>query len=434
MLSGSDSGVMVRGACLTQLGWLIDVALNHLYHINVRGREHFSHSPSTLVVSNHRRDTDGPLLASVLINRSGFSADGVIPYIVAREDLLRKGFLRDYLHRPPPWMRELLSPVDLAGVMRRLQVLPIRRIPERSLGEVLEDVVAIFGDLPLDRVLKTAWVGRFEEIAPPRKRAALSVLRVLSCRYRPLLRLRYGLTKLTPSFFRAIKPYEKAIIVEQLQRIVHLLDDGHTVQLQPEGTVSREGGMLRIRNGLHLLLSQAHAPVRVLPIGITYDFMTTGRQHTFINIGPELTDLQGLARKAVNTRVSTAILAQSTVTASHLAGRFLAAVYHRGSGFTADELIDRVGCEAYRYRAAGAHVDPRLLDDVSLTKRMRHFIGFGLHAGLIVRRRNLFFCPGKVTNPAAADHCEANEAIGYVANEWSSFKKVWSKVAGGFPA
>lgn len=416
----TDSKMTVRGIRISPLGWITDITLHRLYHVQVSGREHFTFSPSTLVVSNHLRDTDGPILAGVLANRRGFSIYGVQPHIVAREDLFRRGFLREYLTGLPQWMRELLSPIDMSRVMRSMQVCPIRRIPEMSLGEILEDVAGIFGDLPLRHVLKDRWTDRFEAIGG---HTELTVKRVIHLRYRPLLRLRHGLSKLNPAFFQILKPYEKEIISAQLQYVLHLLENGRTVQLQPEGIISRNGCMAPFRNGLHLLISRSRVPIRVLPVGITYDFMTAGRPRMFVNIGPELTDLSAGSRKAVNALIAKAILAQSTVTAAHLAGSILNSHLRRGKGITANELITCVGREAARRADAGFHVDPCLLSDSALSKRIHDLLGFGMRAGAIIRQGDRLY--NARSESAPTNLCDRNAAIHPVPDERPSFRCIW---------
>ncbi len=424
----ADSELIIRDAKVTKVGFGIDLLLRALYQVQIRGREHFTRSPSTIIVSNHRRDSDGPIIASALVNRCGFDFKGVQPFIVAREDLFRKGFLWEYLTTWPPWMREFLSPINLQKVMHRLQVYPMRRIPERNLGETLADVADFLGDLPLAQVLKPRWVEQFKSLSPPTCRPTLSVKQVLARRFRRLLSVRRGLFKLTLPCFLALKPYERQMIDDQLKHFTDILESGRILQFEPEGTTSPNGSFQRFRGGLHLLLSRTRAPVRVLPIGLTYDFMTTGRQTIFLNMGPELTDLQALSRKQVDQKVSTAILNEHTITTSHLASQFLATVRRRGHFFTFAELLDHVGRAAERCVADGIYVDPRLLVNSQLTRRVRRYLQFALHTGMIAGRGRLFYSTGQDGQPAQAGLTDPEATITYITNELESFSM------GGAPA
>jgi hypothetical protein len=175
------------------------------------------------------------------------------------------------------------------------------------------------------------------------------------------------------------------VIESQLQHIVDLLERGETVFLTPEGKISANGRFDRFRAGLHILVNRPRIPPRVLPMGITYDFMTTGRQSVFLNIGQELTDLQGLSRKDVDAIVAKAIVTQLTVTASQLASQILLSFHANGGRFTAAELVERVGFEAQCRVDAGVRVDPRLLNNRELAKRMRRYFKYCLRKRMLVQ-------------------------------------------------
>ena len=375
-----------RAGTVNKIVPLIDVSLRLVHRIEVNGLENYSRSPSTLVVMNHRRDSDGPIVAGVLLLRRGMGVNGVMPYFVAREDLFRKGFLKEYLETWPGAIRELLGLLDLRSVLKALHVCPMRRVRERTLGEVLEDSLELFGDKPLADVLRPSWLAQFESLAPATRRGALTLCNALERRYRPLLLQEYGLRKLNRLFFDAMKLNDSRVIESQLQHIVSLLEQGETVFLTPEGMIPVDGRFERFRAGLHILVNRPRTSLRVLPAGITYDFMTSGRQSVFLNLGRELSGLKGLSRKDVDNRVAKAIVGQLTVTASHLASQLLMSYRTNGHGrFMAGELVERVGSDAQRCANAGAHVDPRLLDQRRLAKRMRQYFKYCVRRGMLLR-------------------------------------------------
>jgi 1-acyl-sn-glycerol-3-phosphate acyltransferase len=407
------------------------------FHVQIGGLEHFSCSPATLVVANHRRDTDGPIIGAALLRRIDQLEAGTPPCFVAREDLFRTGFLRDYLTGWPAPLRELLAGIDLRPFLDAINLYPMRRIRERTLGEVLEDTLAICGDLPLDQVLRPSWEARFRELSVEGE-AGLMVSDVLARRYRPLLRQPFGLMKLTRERFRALRPHEDRTIRSQLLRFVELLEHGAMVQLEPEGTTSDDGSLGRLRGGLHFLLNQTRSPVRVLPIGITYDFMTSGRQWVFVQVGRELPNLQGLSRRQTTARVTEAMLACSTLTASQLASRWLLEVQAGGGGcITAAQLNAQVSGEARRLSLRGAHVDPRLLESGARKKRLAQYLEYCRRsATLLPSGRGRYLVRGGVEPPAqrrrqAVRWNNPDSAFGYVHNELMSVTPLWPEVAGG---
>ncbi len=417
----------VRRSLRRVLTVAFDVSVQASHEVEVRGLEHYTREPPTLIVATHRRDTDGPLLCSALIGRHG-----PLPHFVAREDLFRRGFLREYLTGWPRPLRELLGVIDVAPVLELLHAHPMRRIPERTLWETLEDVLGVCGDLPLSEVLLPRWSAEFQRLAP-RCSGGLCVRDALGRRYRPLLRLRYGLSKLTRERFRAIKEHERRVIEAQLGHFVALLDRGESVQLEPEGTVSTDGGFHRLRNGLYALLTRPRCAPRVLPVGITYDFMRTGCQRVFVNVGPELVGLEELPRREVNARVARAIRALTTVTVSQLASRYLLQSVRgaAGRGISAEAMEVFVECQAVRWKGAGLHVDPRALDPRARGRRVRGYLRYCVRHGALARRRGGVYLlrsdPPVRSGPAPA----AVHPLHYVENELSGVARCTADAAAG---
>jgi 1-acyl-sn-glycerol-3-phosphate acyltransferase len=409
---------------------LLHYGVQFQYHIEVSGLEHFTCSPSTLVVANHRRDSDGPIIGTMLADRLRACGVQTAPCFVAREDLFHRGFLRDYLTSLPRFLRDRLSSTDLRPFLDAIHLYPMRRIRERSLGEVLEDIQKVFGDLPLEEVLRPIWLARVRALASP-EALPLRVSTAFDGRYRALLQQNYGLTKLTWARFRALRPYEEKTIREQLLHFVKLLEQGAVVQLEPEGTTSSDGSFGRLRGGLHVLLNQPRVPIRVLPIGITYDFMTSGRQWAFVNLGPEILDLQGLNRRETTARVTEMMLARSTLTASQLASKWLLAVRERGGHYvTRTELEDHTRREAERLSAQGMHVDPRLLAPAARSQRIVEYLEYCRRARtLLPRGRGRYLVPRGIETPAPT-WTHPQSALKYVNNELLSLASLWPEVAG----
>jgi 1-acyl-sn-glycerol-3-phosphate acyltransferase len=400
------------------MAWLLRTFAHTLFHIEVRGLEHVTASASTLVVANHRRDTDGPIVRMTVAERMLELNAGTAPCFVAREDLFRRGFLGDYLTDWPQSLRELLGRIYLRPFLDSVHLFPIRRIRERTVGEVLEDILAIFGDLPIDEVLRPRWVVRFERTAE-RRRPPLRVSSALDRRFQTLLRLPYGLTKPTWTRFRLLRPFEEAVIQGQLRHAVELLEYGAVVQLEPEGTTSSDGSLGRLRGGLHVLLNQPRMPACVLPVGITYDFMTSGHQRTFVNFGPELTDLQGLSKRETSIRVTDAMLACSTVTASQPL-----APGHTVTGGQLrprTELEKRIRLAAAQWGERGPRVDPRLLDPRVRKQRLVEYLDYcRCSATLVPCRRGRYLVRSGVEEPPPS-WTHPDSALSYVYNEFGSW-------------
>src|SRR5699024_5363220 len=129
-----------------------------------------------------------------------------------------------------------------------------------------------------------------------------------------------------------------------------------------EGRLSRNGHLRRPRAALHALLNGVQQPVRVLPVAITYDTLTTGKSRIFVDIQPEMTQLQGLARRTVDQRVMAATRGGCRVTAGQLAAAFFSLHVEPADSWSETDFHRHVSATARRCHEAGLSLDPCLLD------------------------------------------------------------------------
>lgn len=358
---------------------LMGMALTELlcagFRLEVYGEEHLRYSPGALVLSNHRSDNDGPILANVLLQRRGWQPLGVKPYIVAREDLFRKGFLSTYLIAWPRPVRRLLGGLCLRSFLRVLQVRPIRRIPEHTLGELLEDVHHVLGDVPLLDILRPEWAERFADQVG----GATDQLGVRQALNAPddFLSLSNAFRRLNLKTLRLLLPHERNIIAAQLRVFVELLEAGETVVLEPEGRVSPDGSFYKPRQALHHLLNVPNRLPHVLPVALSYDFMCTGRPRVLVRFGNPRYDLNGLSRRETDTLAQRAVLQEWTITLSHLAARYL-----RESGANRlkpaiqEDFAQFVAIIVDRCMTLGVNIDPVLINSNTRERRQSECLAF----------------------------------------------------------
>jgi 1-acyl-sn-glycerol-3-phosphate acyltransferase len=426
MVVCSSPGIISRAlakAAASALG----SAVRYGVHLKVHGRENVPRADPVLVVANHRRDSDGPILGYVL----GRGKWENLPFFVAREDLFRRGFLRDYGERPT-LVRELLGPINVGSVVWAAGARPMRRIPERSVGEVLVDVSEQLGDRPLDAVLRRSLVQRFVECS--RSNKIPSVRQVLAVRYRTLLRERRGLYKLTLPCLRKLKAHHRTIIRHQLQQLTELLDRGVMLVLTPEGTVSASGECGRPRGALHALINGPQRAPAVLPVGITYDFMTSGRNTVFVNIGQPRRDLRGLSRAQTDQEVVEAICSKSTVTASQLISKLIFLRRLTGQPLSESTAVEFIASEAKRCAGHGMCVDPRLLDEVGMRRRVGECLRYCVRFGILQRVGRDYYQIVTPRNRAPARWSDPQGAIDYLNNEFDALWLLRTRTATSGPA
>lgn len=408
---------------------ILNLAIRTQYRVEVAGLAHFSGSPATLVVANHRRDTDVPIIAAALGGRHGPVQREVLPHFVAREDLFRPGFLGHYLESWPGPLRTLLAAIPIDKIIRAVQAHPMRRIPERSLREVLEDILDLEGDLPVHEVLRPAWIDAFRRLAPDRS-GPLTVKECLDRRYDRLLRSDYGLAKLSAVRFRQRRQAERETICGHLDCFVRLLAQGEVVQLEPEGRLSRDGRLGRMRSALHILLNAPETEVRVLPVAVTYDAMTRGRPDAFVRFGTETLALRGLSRQETDRRIADMLARLMTLTASQLGSHFLRRLCHEaGVGIQVEELDDSMGRQAQAFAAAGAPVDPRLLDAAQRRAKLLDFLGYCQDTGVLVREGAACFRFHASDRPQPVHVDQTCDLLEYMDNEWAVLANEWGLAA-----
>lgn len=405
------------------LGAGIDAVMRCCCRIEVYGAEHLRHAPGALVISNHRRDTDGPIVGGILIQRSGLRLHGVRPYFVAREDLFRRGFLLQYLEGWPRPLRRLLGALALDPVLRSIQLLPMRRVRERSLIEVLEDALQVLGDRPLEEIVRPEVALRLQrQLLAGRQPLTLSAALAA---HGPLLYERNAFRKLTLAALRALKPFERRVIETQLNRFVGLLEAGETVLLEPEGTISMDGTFMRPRRALHALVNGPSRPPPVLPVALSYDFMTPRRPRVLVRFGGARADLAGLTRRDTDRQVKETLLGQCMLTASQLTGRFMRECVRRGRDTLTAETLERyLAAGAECCADAGIPVDPSLLDRNGRRRRARECLNFCCARGIVRRERRRLWrlLPDRCHEQAS--RFRADGIVGYLNNELDAIASV----------
>lgn len=403
------------------------------FKVEVRGLENFTRTPATLVLFNHLRDSDPTIIENALFGGCDLLArKRTVGNYMARDDMFRTGFLARYMPDLPWPARKLLSHLDLRPAFRVLHMYPIRRVTEFSLWEALQDVLAVLGNIPIEKALREDVCKEFEQLAPAGRRS-LHVRDVIGDRYRHLLVRTNGFHKLTRECFAAIKPYEEAVIESQLEQFASLLEDGAILQMAPEGTISMGGRFGRIREGLQDLITRTRRPVRVLPVGISYDFLIPGRPRAFVGIGPELTGLSHLTPAELSEQVSRAILAQNTITASHLASELYLLVEADRGALTRQKLMRYVASEAVQWARAGVGVDPRLLEAGALSRQVAEVLRYMVKTGLLTPAGGGQYRLAGRTHPLRHPEVQKTTtmmpgvSIDFIANHLAALREVFEK-------
>lgn len=334
---------------------MFDLGIQVLYRRDVILPDDYAPVPGTLVLSNHQRRCDVPIIASVLGQRSGLRFHHPLPFLVSREDIFRSYFLRTLLVDVgwPQRLAGLFARIPLARMFRTGRVLPLRRVREFTLHETVEMLCQHgFGDQSPGRWLRPAALQRIatEKGEIPASLAELDRLPARDGMSQP-----WGLRRLQLTALRQLLGPFRRVIADNLQQLAGLLDEGRIVYMAPEGMISRTGRMRRPRGGAARLCHQASQATRIRPVALTYDSLAPGRPRSVVQVGPADLALDSADRRAFDTQLMRSILQLYVVNPSHLFAYWLA---HGPAAFGTQNLIHWVGRALAVLAESGVALDP----------------------------------------------------------------------------
>ncbi|MGH8426977.1 MAG: hypothetical protein ACRES7_03220 [Gammaproteobacteria bacterium] len=376
-----------------------------------------------LIVANHRRDADIPILGAFLGRRRGVRITGVLPHFIAREDLFEPGFLWHYWCSPWLVLPRLVSPaIPLARIMRAFKAHPIHRIPEQSLAIVLADLRRYLGERRLEAVLNRWWAARLAaagvDLAQP-----ISWLLRRERQFGSLVGGGWGHRRLNLETFREFKPIERARIADHLAVFARALANGEAVMVAPEGANSPDGYFQRPRAGPFALVRGAEPMLPVLPVGIAYDPTLGRRLRVFVHAGPTFSAGDHATRRDFDDAVASAILRATTVTGSHLAAHLVLRT-KSGEAVTADNFVQLSNELGGALSASGLRVAPDA--DVEPLRRLAWFA----RAGLLVSKGSVFV-RSMMQEPAPGWGSRAALAV-FLRNELASVASLAPSVASAY--
>ncbi|MBV8085391.1 MAG: hypothetical protein JO247_11310 [Chloroflexi bacterium] len=168
---------------------------------------------------------------------------------------------------------------------------------------------------------------------------------------------------------------DRARVQAQLAEFARVLDRGHDLYWAPEGGLGLDGHLEPFRAGLHRVVEASRAQLRVLPVTIMYDFMTSRRTRCLIRIGPEFEVERSWTRRDLDDYVRRALLRQMTLNMGHV----MAAVLREWPQGDARSfaIIQQVAHQhARRVAASGAPIDARLAVAWMFRRRLRYFLAY----------------------------------------------------------
>lgn len=348
-----------------------------------------------LIVANHRRDADIPVLGVFLGRARGWRVSGVLPHFVAREDLFEPGFLWHYWRSPWLVLPRLISPlIPLSRIMTVFKAHPIHRIPEQSLAIVLGDIRRFLGERPFGSALNRRWAARLEAAGADLSQPIAWLLK-RERGFDALVGGGWGHRRLNRATFREFKPVERARIAAHLGVFSAALAHGEAVMVAPEGANSPDGHFQRPRAGPWRLASDAAGDLPVLPVGLAYDPSLSGRRmRVFVHAGEPFAAGDFPRRRAFDAALARGILKATTLSGTHVMAHWVLRA-EPGSHLAVAAFEDFATAMSDTLSATGL----RVARDAAAfgTTRLKWFVRAGLveaRAGVFVRSTRPEPAPG----------------------------------------
>lgn len=341
-----------------RLTWLAECAFDlgvSLFYLKEEIRPSgYRLEPGTLLLSNHQRDCDIPILTTAICERQGLQIRWPLPFYATREDIFSKHFLGNLLVSAgwPKLLAQAIGQIQLGWLFKTVRAKPMRRIREFTFNEALRLATAECRSVHPNNILNArglrlveGQLGVLPNTLEPIQERTLGAAGLAF----------WGLRHLRLTTIKSIEKTFKAEINRQLDEFARLLDQGHVVYIAPEGTISGDGYLRRFRAGPWRVLQRCERPPRLQPLALGYDALKPGRLRVVIHIGDPLIQPLPGTRADFNALLRSTFLKLHALTPSHLIARYLSC---GPRCFTERELISWIEQAVAAAKKSPIAVDP----------------------------------------------------------------------------
>jgi hypothetical protein len=367
------------------LAGLFAVAPRVVYSVEVNGFEQDPRAAPNYYAIQHKRDLDPMAPLPALIVHRGWRALAGDLRFAMRADAFTPGFLSRIVMRPR-WLAALVRPLSVGALLRWLAVYPLESPRLRPAELWIRDAVALAEELPAGQVvapwqlqaLAQATGQQFERLA------VQPVSTLLSWRYQAALQGFCGADVLNEPWRHTIRRRVVADVYDELATLSAWLREGGALFGAPEGQLSPDGRLSPISAGFHRLVRHGPDRLTVVPIVISYDFMTVRRPCMFVDVGQPIETGAAGSPTELDASLRLAWLRAGRFTTTQLASGFLVEQSRSAApSFTLGDLATALADRAARLHASGRHVDTRLLRLGRPERLARAYLGYARRRGLM---------------------------------------------------
>ena len=314
----------------------------------VFGLEHLRLEPRTIVAPNHRSDNDVPVLVTALYPKWARAVARGVPWptFATDDDALERGFLAGYPQHIPLWLRQLLWPIRVGGVLERnLQCVAVREPTTMLLAEVLraDPHMALDGQLPPELRAALARRAAARRRPPPERAGDVLHGEYADLLWTPVERDQVG------RHGDVWRDHLRAA-VRDFEQLVQSLRSGGLVVMYPEGELSPDGRIGPLKQGVASLARRGRARW-VQPVATCYDPLAGPRPRVYVSVAQPIVPQPG----RLNSDLMGALRRATPLTAGQIVA------WQLGRGATSPAQLDAVASDWIdRARADERPIEPGL--------------------------------------------------------------------------
>ncbi|HEU5348808.1 MAG TPA: 1-acyl-sn-glycerol-3-phosphate acyltransferase [Ktedonobacterales bacterium] len=353
--------------------------------VTIRGLEYDTGAPRTFYAITHKRDFDAFVPLPTLLAHRGLRALANDVRVPMRADGFQAGFLSRIVRRPA-WFSRAIRPLNVGPILEAVGIHPLDSIHLRPEEAWIREAIRVDGDAPIGELFAPATAQTlasqtgvtFETLA------AQPASTLLQWRYFPFLQAEVGAEIFAPAARRRAELRVLATAKRQLNDCVEWLRAGGSLYTAPEGRLSGDGRFSPFRAGLARVMRAAPPDTRVQPIAIVYDYMRPGRLRMWIELAPAIEGGSVLTYHELEQVVRASWLSVARFTCTQLASGLLMSRVEQGQrAMMVSELEGGVFAWARELFAAGRQVDPSLLTEEGIHRRLIGYLTYAELRGII---------------------------------------------------
>jgi hypothetical protein len=252
-----------------------------------------------ILVATHRAETDVPLLCTQFYWKGGVrrNRDARL-HFAAREDMFERGFVAGFPQGLPRALRKLLYPVDAGHALLSMACSPVP-YPNATLLRLGRALEAVPPDTPLEDVVPPEVADLLRARAQEERLARPRVVgEVLRGAFADLLWESHGRDALSSPLLEDAWRERASRATGHVRGLIDVVRSGEPILFFPEGRPSPDGAVGPVSDGMGLLLRRGR-PGALVPVGVAYDPLTTGRAWAYVAIGAPVPPPESDAEEAV---------------------------------------------------------------------------------------------------------------------------------------